>query len=63
MSDGWMRAVGGANAFVADHLEKITVNTVSSRAKRSAVEGPREKTYGNASGFLDFARNDGEKVP
>ena len=71
-----MWAVGGANASVTDRLEKVAMNAVSSRAKRSAVEGPRGKTYGNASGLkawprglrplrcsLDFARNDGEKVP
>jgi hypothetical protein len=38
------------------------MNAVSSRAKRSAVEGPRGKIHGNASGFLDFARNDGGKI-
>jgi len=34
------------------------MNAVASRARRSAVEGSRGKTHGNASGFLDFARND-----
>ena len=33
--------------------------TPSSRAKRSAVEGPRDETNGQATGSLDFARDDG----
>jgi hypothetical protein len=61
MSDGRLRTVVGATAFVSNRLEKITMNAVSSRAKRSVVEGSREQIYGNATGFLDFARNDEEK--
>ena len=57
-----MRAVGRADFVVSDRVEKITVNLLSSRAKRSGVEGPRGITDGNATGFLDFARNDGEDI-
>ena len=57
-----MRTAGCADFVVTDGLEEIAMNLLSSRAKRSGVEGPRGTTDGNATGFLDFARNDGEEI-
>ena len=36
---------------------ELFAHDLSSRAKRSDVEGSRERTQHNATGFVDYARN------